>query len=301
MTLRDLVHRASRELGYHDHQPVGMPEPTARIPKAAAVNGALRLTDHLPEILFDKARPSRSEIPAGERFTIDAAALFNSRVAQAGAHIIRLPEPAFIESGEPVLTDTPAGLRIVRPAPFATVADGADVTASALADVIAEAKVDRSTMPQVAVRIPLPRSAIKAVGDAQIVAEVAHAIALGVGAAVDRALLSAIVAAGPAPFSFGAAAAAGLRHRDLRAIVGTGGAGAVADRGEMFVNGIDAETSDAVTETIIAAFDRFGVIVSPEIELLAERTDAAGGVTLTAWMGIAALVPDTGVAWTVAA
>ena len=301
LALRDLVRRASRELGYHDHQPVGMAEPTARIPKAAAVNGALRLTDHLPEILFDKARPSRSEIPAGERFTIDAAALFNSRVAQAGAHIIRLPEPAFIESGEPALTDTPAGLRIVRPAPFATVADGADVTASALADVIAEAKVDRATMPQVAVRIPLPRSAIKAVGDAQIVAEVAHAIALGVGAAVDRALLAALVASTPDAFSFGAVAAAGLRHRDLRAIVGTGGAGAVADRGELFVNGIAADTSGAVAETIIAAFDRFGVIVTPEIEVLAERIDATGGVTLTAWMGIAALVPDASLAWAVSA
>ena len=297
----DLFRRASRELGYHDHQPVGMPEPTVRIPKPAAVNGALRMSAYLPEIEADKAQPTRSDIPAGERLTIDAAAFLNSRVAQAGAHIIRLPEPAFIESGEPVLVDTPAGLRIIRPAPFATVADGADVPASALADVVAEAKVDRATMPQVSVRIPLPRSAIKAVGDAQIVTEVTHAIALGIGAAVDRALLSAIVAAGPASFTFGAAAAAGLRHRDLRAIVGTGGAGAVADRGELFVNGIDAETSDAVTETIIAAFDRFGVIVSPEIELLAERTDAAGGVTLTAWMGIAALVPDTGVAWTVAA
>lgn len=297
----DLFRRASRQLGYHDHQPVGMPEPTARIPKPAAVNGTLRMSAYLPEIEADKAQPTRSDVPAGERLTIDAAALLNSRVTQAGAHIIRLPEPAFIESGEPVLTDTPAGLRTIRPAPFATVADGADVTASALADVIKEAKVDRATMPQVAVRIPLPRSAIKAVGDAQIITEVTHAIALGIGAAVDRALLSAIVAAGPASFTFGAAAAAGLRHRDLRAIVGTGGAGAVADRGELFVNGIGAETSDAVAETIIAAFDRFGVIVTPEIELLAERTDAAGGVVLTAWMGIAALVPDTGVAWTVAA
>ena len=297
----DLFRRASRQLGYHDHQPVGMVEPTARIPKPAAVNGSLRMSDFLPEIVTEAARPTQSEIPAGQSTTIDAAAFLNSRVADAGAHIIRLPEQTLIEGPAPVLADVPAGLRIVRPAPFSTVADDEDITASSLADVVAEARIDRATMPQIGVRIPMPRSALKDIREAQIVAEVTHAITLGVGVAVDRVLLSAIVAAGPAPFSFGAVAGAGLRFGDLRAIVGTGGAGAMADRGELFVNGITAETSDAVTETIIAAFDRFGVIVSPEIELLAERTDAAGGVVLTAWMGIAALVPDTGVAWTVTA
>ena len=295
----DLVKMASRQLGYHDHQPVGMSEPTARIPKPAAVNGSLRMSDFLPEIVTDAARPTQTEIPAGQSTTIDAAAFLNSRVADAGAHIIRLPEQTLIEGPAPVLADVPAGLRIVRPAPFSTVADGDDITASSLADVIAEAKVDRATMPQIGVRIPMPRSALQGIGEAQIVAEVTHAITLGVGAAVDRALLSAIVAAGPAPFSFGAVAGAGLRFGDLRAIIGTGGAGAAADQGGLFVAGIPAETSGAVSQTVIAAFNRFGVIVSPEIELLAERTDAAGGVVLTAWLGIAALVPDAGFAWTV--
>ena len=296
----DLVKMASRQLGYHDHQPVGMPEPTARIPKPAAVNGALRMSDYLPEIVADAARPTQTEIPAGEKTTIDAAAFLNSRVADAGAHIIRLPEQTLIEGTAPALADAPAGLRIVRPAPFSTVADGDDIAASTLADVIAEAKVDRATMPQIGVRVPMPRSALQGIGEAQIVAEVTHAITLGVGAAVDRVLLSAIVAAGPAPFSFGAVAGAGLRFGDLRAIIGTGGAGAVADRGGLYVSGVAAETSDAVTQTVIAAFNRFGVIVTPEIELLAERTDAAGGVVLTAWLGIAALVPDAGFAWSVA-
>jgi hypothetical protein len=296
----DLVKMASRQLGYHDHQPVGMSEPTVRIPKPAAVNGALRMSDYLPEIVADAARPTQTEIPAGEKTTIDVAAFLNSRVADAGAHIIRLPEQTLIEGPAPVLADVPAGLRIVRPAPFSTVADGDDITASTLADVIAEAKVDRATMPQIGVRIPMPRSALKDIHEAQIVAEVAHAITLGVGVAVDRALLSAIVAAGPAPFSFGAVAGAGLRFGDLRAIIGTGGAGAAADQGGLFVSGISAETSGAVPQTVIAAFNRFGVIVSPEVELLAERTDAAGGVVLTAWLGIAALVPDAGFAWSVA-
>ena len=296
----DLVKMASRQLGYHDHQPVGMSEPTARIPKPAAVNGSLRMSDFLPEIVTDAARPTQTEIPAGQSTTIDAAAFLNSRVADAGAHIIRLPEQTLIEGPAPVLADVPAGLRIVRPAPFSTVADGDDITASSLADVIAEAKVDRATMPQIGVRIPMPRSALQGIGEAQIVAEVTHAITLGVGAAVDRIMLSAIVAAGPAPFSFGAVAGAGLRFGDLRAIIGTGGAGAAADQGGLYVSGVAAETSDAVPQTVIAAFNRFGVIVTPEIELLAERTDAAGGVVLTAWLGIAGLVPDAGFAWTVA-
>lgn len=295
----DLVKMASRQLGYHDHQPVGMAEPTARIPKPAAVNGSLRMSDYLPEIVTDAGRPTQTEVPAGEKTTIDAAAFLNSRVADAGAHIIRLPEQTLIEGPAPVLADVPAGLRIVQPAPFSTVADGDDITASTLADVVSEAKVDRATMPQIGVRISMPRSALKDIHEAQIVAEVTHAITLGVGAAVDCALLSAIVAAGPAPFSFGAVAGAGLRFGDLRAIIGTGGAGAAADQGGLYVSGIPAETSGAVPQTVIAAFNRFGVIVTPEVELLAERTDAAGGVVLTAWLGIAALVPDSGFAWAV--
>jgi hypothetical protein len=296
----DLVQMAARQLGYHDHQPVGMQEPTVRIPKPAAVNGALRMSDYLPEIATDAARPTQTEIPAGEKTTIDAAAFLNSRVAEAGAHIIRLPEQKLIEGTAPALADVPAGLRVVRPAPFSTVADGDDITASTLSDVIAEARVNRAIMPQIGVRVPMPRSALQGIGEAQIVAEITHAVTLGVGVAIDRVLLSAIVAAGPAPFSFGAVAGAGLRFGDLRAIIGTAGAGAVADRGGLYVSGISAETSDAVPQTVIAAFSRFGVIVTPEIELLAERTDAAGGVTLTAWLGVGALVPDAGFAWTVA-
>jgi len=295
----DLVKMASRQLGYHDHQPVGMQEPTVRIPKPAAVNGSLRMSDFLPEIVTDAARPTQTEVPAGEKTTIDAAAFLNSRVADAGAHIIQLPEQTLIEGPAPALADAPAGLRVIRPAPFSTVADGADIAASSLADVIAEARVNRAIMPQIGVRIPMPRSALQGIGEAQIVAEISHAITLGVGAAVDRALLSAIVAAGPAPFSFGAVAGAGLRFGDLRALVGTGGAGAVADRGGLYVSGVAAETCGAVPQTVIAAFSRFGVIVTPEIELLAERIDASGGVVLTAWLGVAALVPDAGFAWTV--
>jgi hypothetical protein len=296
----DLVKMASRQLGYHDHQPVGMQEPTVRIPKPAAVNGALRMSDFLPEIVTDAARPTQTEVPAGQTSTIDAAAFLNSRVADAGAHIIRLPEQTLIEGTAPALADAPAGLRIVRPAPFSTVADGDDIAASTLADVISEAKVNRATMPQIGVRIPLPRSALKDIHEAQIVAEVAHAVTLGVGVAIDRVLLSAIVAAGPATFSFGAVAGAGLRFGDLRAIIGTAGAGAAADQGGLYVSGVAAETSGAVPQTVIAAFDRYGVIVTPEIELLAERIDASGGVVLTAWLGVAALVPDAGFAWTVA-
>jgi len=276
-----------------------MQEPTVRIPKPAAVNGSLRMSDFLPEIVTDAARPTQTEVPAGEKTTIDAAAFLNSRVADAGAHIIQLPEQTLIEGPAPALADAPAGLRVIRPAPFSTVADGADIAASSLADVIAEARVNRAIMPQIGVRIPMPRSALQGIGEAQIVAEISHAITLGVGAAVDRALLSAIVAAGPAPFSFGAVAGAGLRFGDLRALVGTGGAGAVADRGGLYVSGVAAETCGAVPQTVIAAFSRFGVIVTPEIELLAERIDASGGVVLTAWLGVAALVPDAGFAWTV--
>lgn len=312
--LAEILAEARRQLGYADHTPAGMAEPTARIRKLAATNGTLSLRALLPEIVGAPSRPSMAATvrPAGEALTLGEAVLANSRVLQAGAHLIALPEPRLVNGTAPALAEVPAGLRIVRPAPFARIAltDGeGTVTATALDDVIAAAALDRSAMTARAFRVTLPRSAQKDVGEDQLTAEALHAIALGLGRAVDAELLAALVAAEPANFNLAAAAAKGLRFSELSAIIGTAGTGATTDAGALYATwpttfpgsvptpGVPAELTADCAETLVAAWDRFGVVLSPEIEVLAERLDATGGVTLTCWLDMAALVPDAGFAW----
>lgn len=303
--LAEIIDMASRQLGYTDHTPVGMLEPTARIRKLAGTNGTLSLRSLLPEIKADPFRPTvaTEQFVSGERVTLGEAVLRNSRVAEAHAQIITLPEPKLIDGAAPALQEVPSGLRVINPAPFAEVVqvDGeGEIPASTLASIIKEGAVDRSTMKQIAVRIPMARSDFRSVPENQLVSEVMASIAVGVGRAIDRILLSAIVAATPAAFMPAAAATKGIRWSELRALVGILGAGAAVDRGDLFVAGVPAEITNGMDETLVAAWDRFGVIVSNEIEVLATRMDARGGVELVCWFDAQAIIPDAGFAWAVA-
>lgn len=312
--LADIIEHAKRQLGYTDHTPAGMTEPTARIRKIAGTNGRLALGDLLPQIIGASSRPSiaTTNRAAGEVMTLEHALLLNSRCAQAGAAIVALPEQMLIEGTVPALQEVPAGMRIISPANFAAIAldeltDEGAVPTSALAEILTEAEVDRDSMTQRAFRVRLKRSDMRDTGEARIVAEVLHAIGLGLGRAIDQTLLAAILAAAPAVYSnqpvgtASAAAARGLRWSDLAAIVGTAGSGATVDGGQLYVGGVAAELTGDMTETLVGAFDRFGVVVSPDIEVLAERTDTAGGLTLTCWIDMQAMVPDVQNVWAVGA
>ncbi|MFU8865088.1 MAG: hypothetical protein ACNA7O_14325 [Rhodobacterales bacterium] len=310
--LAEIIDTAQRQLGYDAHTPIGAQDVTWTRKKIAGTNGTLSLRSLLPEINGTPSRPSSAATirPAGEQMTIGQAVLMNSRVAMAGAAVIALPEQRLIDGTAPALAEVPAGMRVINPAPFGAIVETlgeGQVTASVLADIITEAALDRSAMTQRAFRVPLPRSAMRDIGEAQLTAEALHAIALGLGRAVDAQLLAAIVAATPAVYTnqpvgtASTAAARGLRWQDLAAIVGTAGAGATVDGGQLYVGGVPAELSADMTQTLVGAWDRFGVVVSPEIEVLAERIDATGGVTLTCWCDMQALIPDLGNVWAVGA
>lgn len=303
--LAEIIDTAQRQLGWQDIAPGGDWDRVTRRSKVAGANGTLSLRSLLPEITGTPSRPSMAATSrlSGEQMTIGQAVLMNSRVAMAGSHIVTLPEQRLIDGTAPALTEAPSGLRLIHPAPFAEVVETlgeGEIPASTLASIITEGSVDRLTMKQIGVRIPLPRSAMKDVGEAQLTAEVLASIALGVGSAIDRLLLSALVAATPAAFTPAAAATKGIRWQELMALVGTSGAGAAADRGDLFVAGVPAEITPDMAATIVAAYDRFAVIVSPEIDLLVTRMDAAGSVTLTGWFDAQAIIPDAGFAWVVA-
>jgi hypothetical protein len=131
--------------------------------------------------------------------------------------------------------------------------------------------------------------------DGELEAEVMMALALGLGKAVDRELLETIrandVDTAPGTTFLEAFAAKGGRADELRCILGTETIGAEFVEGALYKNGIPAELSGDVDATICGAFDRAAVAISPEIELLVERT-SAGGLIFTCWADFAALVPD---------
>lgn len=310
--LAEIIELAQRQLGYDAHTPIGAQDVTWTRKKIAGTNGTINLRSLLPEIVGSPSRPSvaTTNRAAGEAMTLGQALLMNSRCAQAGAAVIALPEQKLIAGA--ALQEVPAGMRVIEPANFAAIpldalTDEGTVATSALADIVTEGTLQRDIMTQRAFRIRLPRSDMRDIGEAQIIAEALHSIALGLGRAVDQTLLAAIIAATPAVYTnqpvgtASTAAARGLRWSDLSAIVGTAGAGATVDGGQLYVGGVPAELSADMAETLVGAFDRFGVVVSPEIEVLAERIDATGGVTLTCWIDMQALLPDLANVWAVGA
>lgn len=277
----------------------------SRGPGIAGINATIALREMLPEVVGADGRVTRAPVarPSGETMTVRAAAMANSRVVQAGAHLIEMAEAEVAGFGaEPVLAEHPQEFSTIEAAPIDAVAlTGAgadaegDVTASALP--IASATLDRSALTQRAWRVEIPRSALRDRGEDRVAGELMTAVAVGLGRAVDAELMTALDAAATVGFDLHAAAAKGLRMADLRAVIGTGAvSGPAVDRGELFVDGIPAELSGDVDATIIGAFERAAVFVQPELELLAERT-AAGGLVMTLWADFQAAVPDAGFFW----
>jgi hypothetical protein len=85
----------------------------------------------------------------------------------------------------------------------------------------------------------------------------------------------------------------------LRAIVGTDGAGATTDQGKLYAGGVPAELTPDSAGSFIGAFGRAAIVTDEEIKIIATRTDASGGLEVTCWLGLQALVPDKSKFWTV--
>lgn len=276
----------------------------------AGYNAAISLRAMLPELLDSEWRPygtPAASAPAGELHRLDMALIQNSRVMQAGARLIVMPD-----SLEPVsdLDNKAVGFK-EEPVSMVTI-NAATVDALAL-DVNGEGTVTAQTLPiheaaidpeawsQRAVRFELTRAQMKAKGMDELTTEIMTAIALGLGRAADEELLAAITATTPGAYSLAAAAAAGLRFDELKAIIGTAAAGAaVNDAGRLHVSGVPGELTADMAATVVGAFDRAAVAISPEISLLVERTNANGSMAVTAWVDMQPLLPEPGKFWAVA-
>ena len=278
------------------------------MPKVAGSPGRLYLADELPDLIGEDGRAIRTPAmrDGGERVTIREMATHASRVIAAGAHLvpIRELEPR-APSGVPVLEEVPNGLTIVGPSPFGPgtpIGGENEIAATPLPWSTAE--LDRATTSQVAWRCEIGRREGKTRGDEELAALLYHAVTLGLAQAVDVELLAALIAANPAPWSVGSAAAKGVRLEELAAVVGTNGAGVsglTPGAEALLVGGVvPGELTDAIAETIVAAWSRMAVAVQDEVEVLVERRDASGKLIVTAWFNLQALIPDTGFAWAAA-
>ncbi len=310
--LRDLMHDAIYAQPRRAHIPQGATEPSGYFPAPMkrSLIVPLRTTNLVG--LFD-ADGNLTHTPAGalagEVVTLHGGIIANSRVAQAGAHVILRTESSNAfqvgkTSDAVVFERTPSRFVNIDAASFATVAEDADAPAVALSSIVHAADLtaawDGATMK--AFSMELKRSDLHRVKTDELLAEVMTAITLGVARAADALLLSAITAATPDAFTLASLASRGLRFGDVRALSGTAATGAaVGADGVLRVAGVPAELTANMAGTLVGAWDRAGVAVNDEITVIFERVDPNGRLALSVFATMLPVVPDASVFWKVSA
>jgi hypothetical protein len=301
-TLRNAIAAARRELTFTDRIPDGYTEPLVRIAKPAVAGGSIDIRAAVPR-MNGAATDLRPVARLSEVLTLADSIMGASRVVRFGARIISDVPTQPMRAGEIELGRVPVGMIFFDAAPFHLFADGvpaAEIGTSGLSEIISEDGIVRpDDLAMNTFRVEIPRSAFHNIAEADLYAGVLHSIALGVARAADRELISAIMLTAPSAFSIAELAAHDLRFDDLRALIGTSGTGAQMDQGKLFAAGVPAEVSPDSTSTIIAAWHRFGIAVSPQIDLVVHRVSADGGVVLTCFVGLRAVTPNPELAWVV--
>ena len=267
----------------------------------AGATGWVDMRSLLPSLLDAEGYLTKTPtaVPAGEAVTLEASIMGNSRACQAGAHLM-VTEPAMepIE-GAGVFQVQKAGFRVISPASV----DSMTLDANGEGEVspqslpIYESLIDDDAWVQRACRFEISRADLR--DNPNLQAELMIAIAAGLSHAADAELLAAISATTPGTFSLSAAAAAGCRFDQLRAL--TDGTGAtVGEDGQLRLAGIQAELSQDMTGALIGDFGTVALAAKPEITVLVERLNANGSMAITCWADMQALVPDAGKFWSVA-
>ena len=249
---------------------------------------------------FDLAQ--HENVPAGGTTEVDPLAVLReySVCARAGARIIvaKAP-PAEVRGDLQVMYEQDALLRSVDPAPFALVADAGNASISA--KPLHDATFSWGAVPSYAFRAVISRAERRAVGGDQLRQALAISVLQGLGELADSLLLSAIQAATPAAFSFGAAAARHARFDELRAVIGTGGTGAeVLADGSLRAAGVLAELSAVTDATVIGRFTRSMIAIRPELRVLGHRVNQNGDVELTVFCNMQALASNPADFWVAA-
>lgn len=234
----------------------------------------------------------------------------HSRVLAAGAKLVLLPDapqPVQDSKSGTVLVQTPGGLSVAEPAPFAKIAPNNPATDSPLP--VYRSMLDRSLnfggTATHAFRTVISRRTRHNWAHGQLDDALMSAIVQGLGSLVDRLLLTTIANQNPGEFSIAKAAARGLKFDDLSGIIGTAGAGAhFRGDGMLCAANVPAELSDATASTLVGAFHKAGLILHEDITLLAQRVNNSDDMAVTVLVSAESLLPVTGTLlpfWTVSA
>jgi len=303
--IANLLASAKNQLGYvASHDATGGVRHIQEKAAASVARHSLRAME-LPTFAADPLRIVHMPVgtEAGKKTKLSDAVLAGSRAAAAGARLVLIPaaaEPITAGNGEVYFTKRETRFDVIDAADFAVVTDAADVTTSDLP--VHRALVDLETMPALGFRVDLSRRDQKAYADGQLADTALASIALGLARAADQVLLAAIVASTPSAFTLAKAATAGFEFSELRALVGTAGTGAaVGQDGTLRAAGVMAELTPDAAATVVGSWSRAAIAVHEEITLTAERIDVNGGLTLTCWTNIQALLPLPGAFWTLGA
>ncbi|WP_234745638.1 hypothetical protein [Burkholderia sp. WTPI3] len=308
--LNSILDSAERAMGATMHVAPGF-DTGPVIRQAAAAAGEISLMDLIADgSPVGNGIHSLTQRPAGETVHLDPRAVIeaNSRCAAAGARIVIATPRDTLKLIDGQRTDTLYGFKedagavtVTDPAPFQLVADGADSASQAIPMHVAN--VSWPTAPSYAFTTTISRANNRAVTGGEFLRrQLTESVLRGLGQLADSILLDAIDATTPAPFSLGAAAARNLEFGNLRALVGTAGAGAtVRQDGTLAVQGIDAELTSSHAKTFVGAFGRSAVVIWSDLRIVAKRTNLVGDIEVTCFASMIPAVPDAAAYWEVAA
>jgi hypothetical protein len=316
---------ASRKaVGYADHTPAGMDEPTLRRSKPAAVAGDLDLRAAPAADLIaarglnmDTAQPidlrslgvaNASGAAGTPMYSAEAAA--GSFAADARHAFDLLPRQTAVGRAGAVIREFPAPRGRIFTADAATFAPVNDDEPAPDGLVeFAEAGAwdlgDPASVQSWGCTIRATRRLVKLAGEPNFEALLNGAILRGIVGAVDAAALAAIAAARaagimPTPAEM---AEAGIFDFDrVRAILGGGEyAGAAWDRGGVFFNGVPALPTDRLTDAaIVGDFSAVVILVDPVVRIVSNRLDAAGSLEITGFVDVMPVMLDPARLWNVA-
>jgi hypothetical protein len=315
--LSGLITEAQNASTSASHTRPGFDEPTSYFEKPAASFGTVNLNaSYLPRLLPKDGNLSSSPLDVivtkgGERLTLSAGILQLSRVASAGSHIIVKADPNQAlptgREGSISLVSVAKYFNTIEAAPFISIADDTDITASLLP--LSRDEIVWHDSLNKAVRFEIKRKDIKQIGNDVFVGEIMLSLIMGLARAADEILLSRIIGSLPVEFDPSLVAAQGLRFPELSAMIGTNGTGAlVTANGELVAKpnilgwngGIHAELTGDIDQTIIGAFNRSAVAIHENISITCERRNLQGDLVVTAYANMVALMPDPSKFWTVA-
>lgn len=306
-SIRSLIDEAESAPNIQEHVTPGFDEPRHRLPIVPAVVGTVSLEgEQVPAATAAAALGiSYDALEAGSPgkvLTLSHLVAMRSRFCQAGGNLVLANDaPEGATSGaDDMLFTRPERLRLIKPAAFAALADGA--AAPVTAYPVDELQVKMGDAANYSAHFEVTRRQQKDLPSDLLAFEIAQSIASGIANLVDKVALSAITAAA-SPFSFAAMAAKDVRADEVRGIAGTSVTGfSFNSNGQPVLTalGIPAELSPAIAGTLAGAFNRGFVVISDDTRIVLKRNDTQGKMECLVHVNLKPGFPDFGYFGTVA-